>query len=457
MRRWSLHFRLFAAGAASVIAALALAALGLSFLFNAHIERAAAADLQVQLDQVLSGLELDPGGALIVATPPGDPRFKRPLGGLYWQVNAGATVIRSRSLWDYTLPLPATGPVDGIVRRVDLPGPAGGRLLALERQVRLPPRLGGQSVALAVALDRGDLTAEGQSFVRDMTPYLALLAGFLIVAGWLQVAVGLRPLATVGARVAAIRSGETARLGADFPAEVLPLAGEVDALIAMREADVERARARAADLAHGLKTPLQALYGESGRLREAGEEAAAEAIAQIADVMHRHVDRELTRARIAARAPSAQADLSTVSGRILSVIRRTPDGARIDWNQTVPEGLAARLDAADLTEALGALVENAARHARSRVTLNGHRGPDGVTLTISDDGPGIPEDLLEHLMARGARLDTEGPGTGLGLSIAAEIATAAGGTLVLRNRTVGGLDAVLTLPEAPPHRSAASA
>jgi hypothetical protein len=64
VKRWSLHLRLFAAGAASVIAALALAALGLSLLFNAHIERSAVADLTIQLDQVLAGLDLGPDGQL---------------------------------------------------------------------------------------------------------------------------------------------------------------------------------------------------------------------------------------------------------------------------------------------------------------------------------------------------------------------------------------------------------
>ncbi|MBI1218268.1 MAG: sensor histidine kinase [Rhodobacteraceae bacterium] len=450
MKRWSLHLRLFAAGAASVIAALALAALGLSLLFNAHIERSAVADLTIQLDQVLAGLDLGPDGALILPEPPGDPRFKRPLGGLYWQVGAPGLTLRSRSLWDYTLPLPDDGAVDGAIHVHDLPGPTGGTLLAVARHVLLPARLGGKPVMLAVAMDRADLTAEGRSFVQDMTPYLALLAGFLIVAGWAQVAIGLRPLAAVGARVAAIRSGASTRLGEEFPAEVRPLASEVDALIAAREADVERARARAADLAHGLKTPLQALYGEAGRLRDNGDDEPAGAIEEIAGVMHRHVDRELTRARIAARAPAAQCDLAPVVTRVLSVIRRTPEGQRIDWVVTVPERLVARIDADDLTEALGALIENAARHARTQVTIAGRRTADGAMLVLSDDGPGIPGDRLTTLLARGARLDTGGSGSGLGLSIAAEIITAAGGTLTLANRAgAAGLDVALTLPAAP--------
>ena len=57
---------------------------------------------------------------------------------------------------------------------------------------------------------------------------LALAAAFL-AAGWAQITIGLRPLAHVGERVAALGSGEATRLGADFPAEVRPLAAEIDA------------------------------------------------------------------------------------------------------------------------------------------------------------------------------------------------------------------------------------
>jgi signal transduction histidine kinase len=450
LRRWSLHLRLFAAGAASEIAALALAALGLSLLFNAHVERRAVADLSLQLDQVLAGLALDLQGRLILPEPPGDPRFKRPLGGLYWQVTGPETTIRSRSLWDDTLPLPQNDPVDGVVHLHRLPGPAGGSVLAVVRHVRLPARLGSKTVLLAVAMNRAQLVAEGRSFVTDMTPYLALLALFLIAAGWLQVAVGLRPLATVGARVAAIRSGESARLGDDFPSEVRPLASEVDQLIAAREADIAKARARAGDLAHGLKTPLQALYGEAGRLRDQQNDEAAAAIEEIAAAMQAHVNRELTRARIAASAPAAHAEMAGVVERVLSVIRRTPEGKRVDWRVEVPPALVARIDPGDLTEAVGALIENASRHARRRVAIRAARHDRALSLTISDDGPGIPPDRLEALMARGARLDSAGPGHGLGLSIAAEILTAAGGGLNLANRTPGpGLDVTLHLPEAP--------
>lgn len=448
MRRWSLHLRLAAAGAVAVVLALILAAAGLSALFDAHLERNAQRTLSMELDQVTAGLDRDPVTGLVgMVQPPGDPRFSRPLSGYYWQVNLPGRHLRSRSLWDYSLPLP-DGPGDGRKHSLRMAGPGKTTLLTMMRTVTLPQRLGGLTARVAVATDTADLKAEGRAFVADMTPYLIVLAAVLIVAGWAQVAVGLRPLATVGARVAAVREGRSARLGADFPAEVQPLAAEVDALIEAREADIHRARARASDLAHGLKTPLQALYGEAGRLREDGAAEAAAAVEGLADAMHRHVDRELARARIAARGFAASCELAPVVARLVSVIRRTPDGAALDWVTDIPERCAVRIDPDDLTEALGALIENAARHARYRVSLSASGTPGSpVTLSLRDDGPGIPPERIAGLTARGARLDSSVAGSGLGLAIATEIIEAAGGGLTLAPADPG-LEARLTLPAA---------
>ena len=449
MNRTSLRLRLLVAGAATVLVAVAAMAFGLSALFSAHVERRALAELSVQLDQVLAGVARDADGALTLATAPADPRFERPLGGLYWQIEAEGRLLRSRSLWDYALPLPADTLPDGAEHVHDLPGPDGGTLLTVERSVTLPPRLGGVPMRAAVAITRTDLAQAQQDFAGDLMPYALLLAAALFLAGWVQISVGLRPLATVGKRVADVRSGAASRLGDDFPAEVRPLAAEVDALLTQREAEVAQARSRAGDLAHGLKTPLQALLGEAARLRAGGRPDAARAIEEIAEAMRRHVDRELTRARIARRGAAQRVDLADIARRVHRVVSRTADGAGLDWRIEVPDGLLAAADADDLTEAVGALAENAARHARGGVTISGRRSADKVILAVTDDGPGIPPDRIAALMARGARADSSGPGSGLGLAIAAEIAASLHGELALHSGEAG-LEACLTLPAAAP-------
>lgn len=445
MTRLSLRLRLALAGAVAVALAIVAASIALAGLFAAHVEGRAVAELSVQLDQVVAALDRGPEGGLTLAAAPADPRFGQVYGGLYWQVEQPGTILRSRSLWDYALPLPPDDLPDGTVHVHGIAGPRGEVLLAVERSVTLPDRIGGGTARVAVATDRAEIDGARAGFLRDVAPYSALLAAALILAGWAQIAVGLRPLAEIGRRVAGIRSGRARRLGADVPAELGPLAAELDALLDAREADVARARQRAGDLAHGLKTPLQALLGEAGRLRATGREAAAESIEDIAAAMRRHVDRELARTRVAIGAGDARADLAPVVAGIVRVVARTAAGRALDWVEDVPGNLAVAADAADLSEALGALAENAARHARSAVRIRAEATGASVTVTIRDDGPGIPPERIAALMARGAREDTRG--SGLGLAIAAEIAEALGGRLVLVPAEPG-LEARLTLPRA---------
>ena len=77
-----------------------------------------------------------------------------------------------------------------------------------------------------------------------------------------------------------------------------------------------------------------------------------------------------------------------------------------------------------------------------------------LQIRILDQGPGIPEVLLERVFEPFYRLENsrsrDTGGTGLGLSIARNIAQLHGGELVLRNRAGGGLKAILTLPRPLP-------
>jgi signal transduction histidine kinase len=102
-----------------------------------------------------------------------------------------------------------------------------------------------------------------------------------------------------------------------------------------------------------------------------------------------------------------------------------------------------------LRRCLTNLVDNAIRYG-GHATVKVEDAADRLTIRVLDDGPGIPEEELEQAFEPFFRGETsrsrETGGTGLGLGIARNIARAHGGDLVLRNRTEGGLEAILTLP-----------
>ena len=106
-----------------------------------------------------------------------------------------------------------------------------------------------------------------------------------------------------------------------------PLAREIDSLLDARDAQLEKARARAADLAHGLKTPLQVLSGEAERLRTRGAVDIAGDIESIAEDMQRHIERHLTRARLAPPSEDVSTNLRDIAERVARVVERTPAGS----------------------------------------------------------------------------------------------------------------------------------
>jgi signal transduction histidine kinase len=443
MRPLSLRWRLLLIGGATILAAMALSTLILATLFDRHVQRVAVSDLQDQALVLISVIQ--PGPPPSMADQPRNPAWLRPFSGHYWQIWLADPPMRSRSLWDVTLDVAGPPPAPGRERVLTLDGPGGQRLLAVDQQVLIGQGGDAVPVRILVAEDTEDATLARAAFLRDLLPWLGASMAALLAASWAQVTLGLRPLAQIRAHLQGLTQGRRHRLGGALPAEVAPLADQLDRLLDDRDRELDRARHRAGDLAHGFKTPLQALLGDADALRDRGHGDMADSIEQVVTQMRRHVDRELARARIRTEAGTARSDPSAPVARLVKVLGRTPDGARLDWQVEVPPGTLLRIAVDDLTEALGALMENAARHARHRVRIRLQQDGAQAAVVIRDDGPGVAEEDLARLVDRGVRLDRSREGQGIGLAIASDIAEAAGGRLVLAN-TSPGLAAALHLP-----------
>lgn len=449
MKVGSLRLRLLSAGVLSIMVALGLAAIGLSELFKRHVEGRVNAELIVYLNQLTAGLTRKPTGELAMAHRPSDPRFEEPLSGLYWQIDGGSGggVLRSRSLWDMVLALPQERSLDDVPRHHEVPGPNNTSVYLLQRHIELPDNLGRSKVRIAVAVDSAEVGQSVRNFASDLVPFLLIIGALLAAASWVQISVGLRPLSTIRGRLSAIRSGEQHRLGGEFPKEVRPLAQEIDALLDEREKAIEKARGRAADLAHGLKTPLQVLNGEITKLEANGDAAIAADISYLVNLIRRHIDREIARARISYADGNAATNVKTSAEQIVRVVEKTPRGQSLNWSIDTPASLVARIDAVDLAEALGNLLDNAARHANENVSVKARVEMQSISISVVDDGPGIKKEHQAAMLVRGQRLDTRAGGAGLGLAIVTDISEAWGGSLTLENGSVG-LIATLRLPVA---------
>lgn len=440
----SLRLRLALGGAMAVAVVLTVAALGVAFLFERHATRALGADLDVYVRQLAGGLSVDNNGGLLLAREPTDPRFANPLSGLYWQVTDGqGHQLRSRSLWDVALVIPEKPPTHGTIRHSGITGPKDVPLLLSELELAISDGQTMNPLHIAVASELTRVTAARNDFLRDLAPAIAALAVILIISSYIQISLGLRPLDRIRDGIAAVRRQEAGRFDENIPSEVRPLVEELNALLAVHEQDLRDARDRAADLAHGLKTPLAALRGDAARLRERGDKETADQLDSLGDTMLRHVERELVRARVRGHVALGRSYATAVVPnvrRLVGTLKRTPAGARIAFDIHVADAATIYFDADDLVEVLGNLLENAARHAAGRVAIRAWSGSDSrvAALSIEDDGPGIPADLRSSVLERGRRLD-EGSGTGLGLAIVRDIVNEYGWTLKLSESALGGL------------------
>ncbi len=436
MKAKSLRLRLALAGAVAICVALTVAGIGLTLIFERHVYRTLADDLDVEIRQAIGGLAIDNAGKISMANPPQDARFDQPLSGLYWQVSGAGTLLRSRSLWDSKLVLPADKLSEGQTHYHQIDGPGGKLLLVAERRVTFAAQGGRRAVRVVVASDLTRLRQARDEFVADLGPSLGVLALVLGLATWLQLSLGLKPLGRLRREIAETAGGRRRRLSEDAPSEVLPLVREVNELLDSQERALERARGRAADLAHGLKTPLAALAGDARLLRQSGDEDIANSLDSIGETMRRHVERELARARIQAevRRGGESSLLREVAEGLIRTLRRTEKGEALDFVNDVPAQFRLPFDRIDLTEALGNLLDNAARHARKRVRV----ACDGAAVLIEDDGPGLDPQHEEIARRRGGRLDSGG-GAGLGLAITQDILDAYGWRMDFARSSLGGL------------------
>ena len=442
----SLLARLVGLAVLWIAVALLAAGLVLAHLFRAHVERTFDARLRDHMAELVAVADTDAAGRLRLKRPSVDANFARPLSGWYWQIaDATGRIERSRSLWDQELAVPAAGPSP---RLVALAGPRGQSLRALVRAVELPDAPA--PFGFVVAGPQEEIENAVQALVWVLAVALVVLGLGLVGAVVGQVGVGLRPLRRLRRAVAAVRAGRVARVDGAYPAEVAPLADEINALLAHDAEVVMRARTQAGDLAHALKTPLAVLANEAAGLPP---ERAALVRGQ-ADLMRRHIDRHLSRARAAAShgVLGARCAVGPVGAALVRTLAALHRDRAIAIAVDGLDGLVFCGDRHDLEEMLGNLMDNACKWGRTQVRVAGRRvaRPDGdrLELTVEDDGPGIPEQAVAEVLVRGRRLDESVPGSGLGLAIVGDLAALYRGGVALRRSELGGLAAVLDLPAA---------
>lgn len=286
-------------------------------------------------------------------------------------------------------------------------------------------------------------------------PVLTLLVG---IAAWFLAGRALKPVDTMRSEVDQI-GGEIAGRRIDEPQtddEVARLANTMNRMLDRVDTVQQSQKRFVADASHELRTPLTAFRaGLEVSIDDSSDDeikGTLRSALSVVDRMELLIEELLAEATETARTESSppqhvQIDLDDI---VLEEVSATRTGTSVEIDAGGVSGAQVSGIASQLRRAVRNLLNNAVRHAESKVSVMLEELNAGVRLVIEDDGPGIPEAERERIFERFVRLDaartSDSAGSGLGLTITRRIVEAHGGKVYVDLEFTGGARFVVEMP-----------
>jgi signal transduction histidine kinase len=285
-------------------------------------------------------------------------------------------------------------------------------------------------------------------------PLLTLVVG---AATFVFVGRGLRPVEAMRREAAAISATNLHRRlpVPDSTDEIAALATTMNTMLDRIETATAAQRRFVADASHELRSPLSTIHAGLDILSAAPlpDHAAAQVTRMHRESgrMARLIDDLLLLARVDESGLNVRRDDVDLDD-LVHAERDRITASRTDLRVDVRAApVRVTGDPHHLQRILRNLADNAARHARTTVTITLAETAGAATIVVADDGPGIPEADRERVFDRFVRLDEDRSrqrgGAGLGLAIARELAAAHGGTVTVAPASGGGAEFQITLPK----------
>jgi signal transduction histidine kinase len=309
-----------------------------------------------------------------------------------------------------------------------------------------------------VALAAAALGVAGVAWSLRLAALGALALGILAVAGavlWVRRLSA--PVAEFVVAAGRIEAGDfAARVPVRGPREVRAVARAFNAMGARLEATEARRRSFLADVTHELRTPLSVIRGQAEGIADGlypGDPAHLAPILEATRGLELLVDDLRTLALTEsgsltlAREP---VDLPLLVNETLAAFQTAAEAGGVRLSEQVQDGVpAVDVDPARIRMVLGNLLSNAVRHTPpgGKVSVGAARAGAMVQVEVSDDGEGIPAELLPKVFDRFVR-GSASPGSGLGLAIARDLVTAHGGRIEVDSLAGSGTRIRFSLPVA---------
>jgi two-component system sensor histidine kinase PhoQ len=457
-RTLSLQARSLAAAGVVLAAFLAVAFFALDSAFYQAAESALRERLQGYLYTYIASSDPNRAGALIPPDVGPDSRFDQPTAtGLYAGivgdkvVRANGNQWRSPSASGRDLPF-----ADQLERgEVRFHGPVStpeGELFVLSQGVDYAGTKSGLHVTFHIAEDSRALAEQVDVYRRTLVFWLGTLGIVLLLLLLAVLRWSLAPLRKVATDLARVEHGAQEQLDRDYPVELAGLTASLNNFIDAERERVKRYRNTLSDLAHSLKTPLAVMRSqlETGADGNDLRWTVLEQVGRMDEIVAYQLSRAATSGHQTFASPLP---LEPYAEEIVRSLEKVYAGKAVLCEFDIDPATRFHGDQGDLMELLGNLLENAFKWARRRVLLSaqplanagGRRG--GLDLVVEDDGPGIPDEKVEHLLQRGVRGDERVQGHGIGLAIVQDIMKAYRGELAVgRSASLGGARFAIRFP-----------
>jgi len=312
------------------------------------------------------------------------------------------------------------------------------------------------TLVIHVAANLDDIEESIRILTTSLLVAVPVVAALLAALVWWLVGRTLRPVEAIRAEVADIGGSDLDRRVPTPPGddEIARLARTMNGMLDRLEDAARRQQRFVADASHELRIPLTRIRTELevdlAHPRTADLPATHRSVLDETAGLQRLIDDLLQLARSDARAAPLGHEAVDLDDIVLRQTRRLRTGDRVAVDASGMTSAQVMGDTDQLTRAVGNLVDNAARHAATTVTLTLVEWDGAAVLTVADDGPGIPADQHDRIFERFTRLDdarTAGDGgTGLGLAIAKAIIERHGGTIEVDPTYSPGARFVVRLP-----------
>lgn len=435
MIRLSLRLRSFAAALLALLFFIPLTAFTLQQAFSNSLSQAMLTQLRIQSFSLISEFEMQNGVAQMPEQLFNDP-LNSPGSGLYAFIQKdGVLIWESISMLDWPV-TPNIPPPEIGIERFDADFAMDSSYFLFAYTAEFETLEGYAPISFYIVQDKVSFNAERDAFANTLWYWLGLIAFLLLALLLFSLNTALSPINALIEKIKDAELGKISRISAQYPPELEKLKNSINHLLDTEKQQRSRYKNSLSDLAHSLKTPLAVLTGTEGLPR-----STTEPLQQIDNIIQRQLKRAVFSNGGGWDKPEA---ILPVVKKLAGAMGKVYADKQLEIEVQVEQLCQFYGDKTDLMELLGNILDNACKAAKSNVRIIAVSQNSQLVIAIEDDGPGIPMQHRNDLLARGMRLDSYREGQGIGMAVVADLLTAYQGQLAIDDSQLGGAKIQIT-------------